>query len=247
MTLVEDDTILHPEIEEDCLLYVTGLNEGDEPYTRFFDALLIKRDSHPRFFRDLKAFREQPQVISTLQNAATDKKLYKSVTLIYLDSRFAHPWCRKTPMKKAFWRAEWGTIDGKQKDADTEREEARLHKLLVPIWVIMRSKMFPGDEIVKNWCVEERQRRQVREEKRLTMAALKQQEEATQQGKNVWRVKGGATMPKAAPRPLMEDEDEEDEDEQRNAAHAATSVFRLAAAGMILSQTPKRKLRWLTK
>ena len=38
-----------------------------------------------------------------------------------------------------------------------------------------------------------------------------------------------------------------DEEQRRAAAHAATSVLRLAAAGMIISQTPKRKLRWLTK
>lgn len=244
MVLTEDDSILHPEIEPDCLLYVTSLNEGPQPYTRFFDALLIKRDLHTRFFRDLKAFREQPQLISVLENATTDKTLYKSTTLTYLGSRFAHPWCRKTPMKKAFWRAEWGTIDGKQKDSEIAKEEERLHKLLVPIWIIMRSKMFPGQETVTKWCVEERQRLKVKQEKRLTMQALKQHEESTKV--NTWRIGGSA--PERPTRPDRDSDDEDDEGEQQAAAaHAATSVLRLAAAGMIISQTPKRKLRWLTK
>lgn len=243
MVLVEDDSILHPEIEQDCLMYITNLNEGPEPYTRFFDALLIKRNLHTRFFRDLKAFREQPQVISTLEKATIDKTLYKSTTLIYLGSRFAHPWCRKTPMKKAFWRAEWGSIDGKQRDAETAKEEERLHKLLVPVWVIMRSKMFPGGDIVKEWCIQERQQLKSKEENRLTMQALKQHTESSQN--NTWRIE--SSTPQRAPRLDRDFEDEEDEDQQQAAAHAATSVFRLAAAGVILSQTPKRKLRWLTK
>lgn len=224
-------------------MYITNLNEEPEPYMRFLDALLIKRNLHTRFFHDLKAFREQPQVISTLQNATKDKTLYKSTTLIYLDSRFAHPWCRKTPMKKAFWRAEWGSIDGKQKDSETAKEEDRLHKLLVPVWVIMRAKMFPGEAIVKEWCDEERQRLKTTQEAKLTMQALKQHNEPLQD--STWRVGGSA--PKTSLRPNLDSEDEDDEDEQQSAAHAATSVFRLAAAGVILSQTPKRKLRWLTK
>lgn len=245
MGLTEDDSILHPEIEQDCLMYITNLNEGPEPYTRFFDALLIKRDLHTRFFRDLKAFREQPQVISTLENATTDKALYKATTLTYLGSRFAHPWCRKMPMKKAFWRAEWGNIDGKQKDSGIAKEEERLHKLLVPVWIIMRSKMFPGEEIVKEWCVQERQRLKTQKENRLTVQALQQHEESSKD--NSWRV--GSAAPKRPARidRDSEGEDDEDEDEQQSAAHAATSVFRLAAAGVILSQTPKRKLRWLVK
>lgn len=239
MVLVEDDTILHPEIHEDCLFYVPNLNEGPNVYERFFDALLIKRDQHRAFYRDLRGFREQPQVIQTLQDAATDKKMYKEVTLIYLNSRFAHPWCRKTPMKKAYWRAEWGTIQGKQKDADTAREEERLHKLLVPIWIIMRSKMFPGDDVVKQWCTEERERQKQKREQRLTMAALKLHDEKIE--------KEPLRVPDTRLRTHSFDDDMDDEDEQRAAASAATSVFRLAAAGVILSQTPKRKLRWLTK
>lgn len=224
-------------------MYITKLNEGSQPYTRFFDALLIKRDQHVRFFRDLKAFREQAQVIATLEKATADKTLYKFTTFIYLGSRFAHPWCRKTPMKKAFWRAEWGTIDGKQKDAETAKEEERLHKLLVPIWIIMRSKMFPGEGVVKEWCTEERQRVKQRQEQRLTMNALEQHDESFRPAS----YQLGDKRPKTANRVVEESEDEDDANEQRAAAHAATSVFRLAAAGVILSQTPKRKLRWLTK
>lgn len=243
MALIEDDSILHPDVEEDCLMYITNLDEGSQPYTRFFDALLIKRNLHTRFFRDLKAFREQPQVISTLENATTDKTLYKSTTLIYLGSRFAHPWCRKTPLKKAFWRAEWGTIDGKQKDAEIAKEEERLHKLLVPVWIIMRSKMFPGEATVKQWCAEERQRLKHKQENRLTMTALQQHDESIQSSSQC----SEDATPRASTRRDRGYEDEDEEDEQQNAAHVATSVFRLAAAGVILSQTPKRKLRWLVK
>ncbi|KAJ9652133.1 hypothetical protein H2198_008615 [Neophaeococcomyces mojaviensis] len=247
MVLVEDDTILHPEINEDSLLYISSLNEDPKLYTRFFDALLIKRNLHRSLFRDLKAFRQQPQLISLLENAAKDKTKYKDVTIIFLGSRFAHPWCRKTPLKKGFWRAEWSMIDGKPKDAEITREEQRLHKLLVPIWIIMRSKMFPGEEIVKAWCIEEKSRLKENEAKRLTVAALRlHDEEVERQMLNVPSAQAKAVSWIGNDDDIDDGDDGEIEEKQQ-AAHAATSVFRLAAAGVILSQTPKRKLRWLIK
>lgn len=246
MALVEDDTILHPEIEADSLLYVSSLNEDVAPYTRFFDALLIKRSLHHSFFRDLKSFREQPRLIAMLEQAGQERTIYKEVTILFSESRFAHPWCRQMPQKKDSWRAEWGTVDGKQKDADIAREEQRLHKLLVPIWVIMRSKMFPGDEIVKTWCLEERSRSEKREAERLTAAAPNL---CNAEAENPV-LKPSRTEPETGPWNGHHDDDEsndESDDGQQQAAHAATSVFRLAVAGAILSQTPKRKLRWLVK
>lgn len=237
MGLIEDDTILHPEVNEDYRYYISSLDEGHDTYTRFFDALLIKRGSHRAFFRDLRAFRQQPRVIHTLQKANDDKTLYKETTLVFLGSRFAHPWCRKTQLKKAFWRAEWGNIDGKRKDAEVVKEEARLHKLLVPIWIIMRSRMFPDEDIVREWCSRERVRRKHNEENRLTLAALEKHN--TQMETNILEV------PEHEQRAVSDSG--LDEEQRRAAAHAATSVLRLAAAGMIISQTPKRKLRWLAK
>lgn len=237
MAVVEDDSILHPEIEADLLLYIQGLDENHECYTRFFDALLIKRNLHRSFFHDLKAFREQPQVIALLDKASQDKKIYRDVTNVYLASRFAHPWCRKTPLKKGFWRAEWGDIQGKQRDADIAREEDRLHKLLVPIWIIMRSRMFPDGDIVKKWCVRERDRLKHNKENRLTLAALKMHDETIQK----------ETLQTGDVEVTAVSDSDIDEDDRERAAHVATSVFRLAAAGAILSQTPKRKLRWLVK
>lgn len=237
MVLVEDDSILHPKIEEDLCLYINGLNEGHQCYTRFFDALLIKRNLHRSFFRDLKAFREQPQVISLLDRAGQDKKIYRDVTNVYLNSRFAHPWCRKTPLRKGFWRAEWGNIQGKQRNTEIAREEDRLHMLLVPLWIIMRSKMFPDEDIVKEWCTRERDRLQHKEENRLTLAALKLHDENLQKD----TLQAGSSEVQAVSDPGI------DQDEREAAAHVATSVFRLAAAGVVLSQTPKRKLRWLVK
>jgi len=237
MVVVEDDSILHPEIEADLLLYIQGLDENQECYTRFFDALLIKRDLHRSFFRDLKAFRGQPRVIALLEKASEDKKIYRDVTNVYLTSRFAHPWCRKTPLKKGFWRAEWGNIEGKQRDADITREEDRLHKLLVPIWVIMRSRMFPDEDTVKQWCVQERNRLKHKEESRLTLAALKMHDETIQEESPQTDDVGVTAV----------SDSDIDEDDRERAAYVATSVFRLAAAGAILSRTPKRKLRWLIK
>ena len=237
MAVVEDDSILHPEIQEDLLLYIRGLDEGQQFYTRFFDALLIKRSLHRSFFHDLKAFREQPQVIRLLDKAGEEKKIYREVTNVYLSSRFAHPWCRKTPLKQGFWRSERGNIQGKQRDAETVREEDRLHKLLVPIWIIMRFRMFPDEDTLKAWCIREKERLQHKEEQRLTLATLKlhddEMQKATPQAENV-KIRA------------VSDSDV-DEDDAQDAAHAATTVFRLAAAGVILSQTPKRKLRWLIK
>lgn len=241
MVLVEDDTILHPEIDADSLLYISALSEDYTNYTRFFDALLIKRTQHRSFFRDLRSFRQQPHIIVLLDQARADKTKYKNVTVDFLGSRFAHPWCRRSGLKKGFWRAEWGSIDGKKKDAETDQEEQKLHKLLVPLWVIMRSKMFPGEEIVRNWCNEERSR--VKE------YGTRGADTTTLDQKNV----------ESKTNTIQHDDCESEDDEQSTdaedfankdsqaAAHAATSVFRLAAAGVILSQTPKRKLRWLVK
>ena len=238
MILIEDDSILHPEVDPDYQLYISHLNEGHETYTRFFDALLITRNSHRAFFRDLRAFRSQPQVIDTLDRADGDRQLYKETTLIFLGSRFAHPWCRKTPLKKAFWRAEWGNIDGRKKDAEIEREETRLHKLLVPIWVIMRSRMFPSEEIVRDWCFKQREVINQNKENRLTVAALEQLDAEVE--------RDALQIPRTQVRAIS-DSGLGEEEKRQAAAHAATSVLRLAAAGLIISQTPKRKLRWLTK
>lgn len=237
MGLIEDDTILHPDIDEDVLFYINNLNEGHELYTRYFDALLIKRCLHRSFFRDLKAFREQPSVISLLDKAAQDRKIYRETTIAYLNSRFAHPWCKKTPLKKGFWRAEWGNIQGKQRNTEIVKEEESLHKLLVPIWIIMRARMFPGEDRVRQWCFDERQRLKEQSQNRLTMAALEQHNRAFEAG----TLHIEHEIAKAVSDSRLDDIDE------RPAAHAATSVLRLAAAGIILSQEPKRKLRWLIK
>ena len=237
MGLVEDDSILHPEIDQDYFLYITSLNEGHLVYTRFIDALLITRKSHRAFYRDIKAFREQLQVISLLEKAGQNKKLYREITIVYLGSRFAHPWCRKTPLKQGFWRAEWGNIDGKKRDQEIVKEEESLHKLLVPIWIIMRSRMFPVEEVVRDWCMQERLRIKHKKEHRLTMAALQQHDKTTSQT----TLQVGPVQHQAISEAGL------DEEQRQMAAHAATSVLRLAAAGMIMSQAPKRKLRWLVK
>lgn len=101
----------------------------------------------------------------------------------------------------------------------------------------MGSKMFPDESIVKEWCVLERDRLRDKEENRLTLAALKLQDEKMQ--KETLQV--GSVEVKAVSETGI------DEEEREAAAHVATSVFTLAAAGVILSQTPKRKLRWLVK
>lgn len=237
MGLTEDDTILHPAIDDDVNFYICNLDEGPFAYTRFFDALLIKRGLHRSFFRDLKAFREQPQVIALLGKAGEDRKLFREATTLYLDSRYAHPWCRETPLKKGYWRAEWGKIQGKQRDAEAAREEQRLHTLLVPIWMTMRSRMFPGEGVIKRWCDEERERRSTIREYRLTAAALQQHDTHM----------GSSTSPMENGELKVGSDSGMDEADKRAAAHAATSILRLAAAGMIISHTPKRKLRWLAK
>lgn len=235
--LVEDDTILHPEVDSDTLLYIQCLDEGLESYTRFFDALLIKRNQHPAFFRDLRAFRQQPRVIVTWRNALQDKRLYRQLTDLFLDSRFAHPWCRKTPLKQGFWRSEWGSIDGKRRNSDVVQEEDRLHRLLVPVWVVMRPRMFPEGAVVPDFCIKERERRS----HALTHDALaKQQQQLTQQTGRRYSTDDDLV-------PGREDDSETSEDERHAAGQMVTSVFRLAAAGAILGQQPKRKLRWLVK
>ena len=129
--------------------YIKSLNEPIEKYTPYFDALLIKRRHHSAFFQDLKAFRSQDHVIGLLKtkNSDTDiKELYRTVTHVFLESRFAHPWCRTTPgaSKEGWSKAEWGSI--KKQSEGKRKEEERLHKLLVPIWCGFRVRMMPTEE-----------------------------------------------------------------------------------------------------
>lgn len=235
--LVEDDTLLHPEVDSDTLLYIQCLDENVETYTRFFDALLIKRNQHRAFFRDLRAFRQQPRVIVNWRDALQDRKLYRDLTNLFLDSRYAHPWCRKTPLKQAFWRSEWGSIDGKRRDSDVVQEEDRLHRLLVPVWIVMRFRMFPGETIVTEFCVRERERRS----HALTHDALaRQQQQLAQQAHRRYSTDDDLISARDVHGLTPEEE-------RIAAGQMVTSIVRLAAAGAILSQQPKRKLRWLLK
>ena len=146
----DDEPIVHPSLQR----YIANLSDSHTNYARFFSALLIPQDAHPQFFHDLKQFREQPTIIYLLNPGTREN--YRETSRNFVGSRFAHPWCRvQSDFGKGWHRASWvGDTDvaGRGK---VKKEEDRLHRLLVPIWIAMRRRMFPADEIVENWNEEE--------------------------------------------------------------------------------------------
>jgi hypothetical protein len=154
---------LPPEL----VLYIRNLNEPIEKYSPYFDALLIRRRDHEAFFLDLKDYRCQAHVIALLtdnneqprphgeETPKTDlKQMYRECSRVFLASRFAHPWCRRTPSKDGWFKAEWPGKTKKQSEAK-RKEEERLHKLLVPIWCGFRVRMMPNQEQLDSFLAKE--------------------------------------------------------------------------------------------
>ena len=139
------------DIQKELAFYVHDLSDTHFTYTRFFDALLVKRPDHSAFFYDLRCFREQDALIELLADpntasaSAADLKIrFRETTRSFLDSRFAHPWCRTTSghVREGWFRAgldKSGTR--KSEPSEQQREEDRMHKLLVPIWIAFRRRM----------------------------------------------------------------------------------------------------------
>ncbi|KIV85760.1 hypothetical protein PV11_01420 [Exophiala sideris] len=145
-----------PTIDPNLYRYIVSLNESPDCYSRFFGALLIPKSSHAEFFFDLKTFREQPIIINLLEPGTSEA--YRGCTRSFVASRFAHPWCRVNSDFKSGWtRASWvgATKNVSQED---KKEEERLHRLLVPIWIAFRRRMFPDKEVLDKWLAEEAER-----------------------------------------------------------------------------------------
>ncbi|KIW47635.1 uncharacterized protein PV06_00314 [Exophiala oligosperma] len=148
--VVEDE---EPTIEPRLYRYITSLDESPACYTRFFDALLIQRDSRAQFFHDLKTFREQPTIITLLEPGSREG--YRTCTQKFVTSRFAHPWCRINSDFQSGWsRATWVGAT-KKVSKDDKKEEERLHRLLVPIWIAFHRRMFPDQVVLDEWIVKD--------------------------------------------------------------------------------------------
>jgi hypothetical protein len=149
------------DLPPELIRYVKALSEPIEKYSPYFDALLIQRRNQTAFFQDLKDFRCQDHIIALLTTHDTDqdiKSLYRTCSKSFLGSRFAHPWCRSTPSKEGWFKAEWGSIK-KQSEAK-RKEEDRLHRLLVPIWSGFRVRMIPSDEQMEKFLQREKEIRE---------------------------------------------------------------------------------------
>ncbi|KIW65787.1 hypothetical protein PV04_08012 [Phialophora macrospora] len=163
----DDEPTIHPHLHR----YIASLTDSRINYARFFSALLIPRDSQPQFFLDIKQFREQPTIVYLLFPGTSES--YREVSRRFIGSRFAHPWCRvQSDFGSGWHRATW--VGGNAKTTEKVRkEEERLHRLLVPIWIAMRRRMFPGDDIVREWVESE-------DEKAAERARLTEEESASQ-------------------------------------------------------------------
>ena len=175
-SLTPNEHTLPPEL----ISYVHALSEPISIYTRYMDALLIKRPDHSAFYQDLKAFRCQPHIMALLTTPASpdfnSKDMFLAVTRLFLASRFAHPWCRTSQLKEGWFKAEWGSI--KKQSKVKQKEEQRLHKLLLPIWCGFRVRMTPSEEVLKKWLEEER-RNEVERKHVSADARIESQLEAT--------------------------------------------------------------------
>ncbi|EXJ74268.1 uncharacterized protein A1O5_02564 [Cladophialophora psammophila CBS 110553] len=149
----DDDPIIHPSLQR----YIHSLPDSQTNYARFFSALLIPQQSHAQFFIDLKQFREQATIIYLLAPGTSEN--YRQVSQKFIGSRFAHPWCRVQSDFGKGWRgASWfGNSGGcaPQVNERVRKEQDRLHRLLVPIWIAMRRRMFPGEDVVYQWVAKE--------------------------------------------------------------------------------------------
>jgi hypothetical protein len=169
---MEDDA---PTPSPELARYVKALDDRVTNYSRFFNALLVKTPDHGLFFQDLRAFREQDHItllLSTPQVEADNlKQIYRDCSRHFLASRFAHPWCRNE-----YGKAKHGfldTVKARQKRSEAKvREEERLHRLLVPIWIPFRRRMMPTEEEMAMFLEKERQEQEQRQQ-----AVLKRQEE----------------------------------------------------------------------
>lgn len=154
------DEPAQPSLE--LILYITKLKEPIDLYQRYFDALLIKRNRQDRFFRDLKQFRRQPQIISLFQNLpgrSVDqlRASNKEVTRHFLNSTYSHPWCHASNVKSPNLnsKAERRKSNFAESPVGSMAEEARLHKLLVPIWCVFRGRMNPTQKQLDEFCAQE--------------------------------------------------------------------------------------------
>lgn len=153
----EDEDALAPSPE--LARYVKALDDRVVNYRRFFHALLVKTPDHEIFFQDLRAFREQDHVTVLLTTPEDDpcrlKAIYQECTRHFLASRFAHPWCRNEYGKHKYGFLH--TTKSRQRKAEVKvKEEERLHKLLVPLWIPFRRRMMPSSEEMADFLEQER-------------------------------------------------------------------------------------------
>ena len=152
----DQDLDSEPTISPTHLRYIHCLRDTPTPYTRYFDALLIRKASHGEFLTDLKAFRSQLNIIVLIEQGTKDS--YRECTRRFVGSRFAHPWCRvSSDFHRGWTRASW--VGGTKKVEKAEKaEEERLHRLLVPVWIAFRRRMFPEPGALEEWIAREEER-----------------------------------------------------------------------------------------
>lgn len=155
---LEEEDALSPSPE--LARYVKALDDRVANYRRFFHALLVKTPDHEIFFEDLRAFREQDHITALLTTPEVDpcrlKAIYQDCTRHFLASRFAHPWCRNEYGKHKYGFLHT-TKSRQRKAAEVKiREEERLHKLLVPLWIPFRRRMMPNSEEMADFLEQER-------------------------------------------------------------------------------------------
>lgn len=239
-------------ISDNHLNYIQSLNESPACYSRFFDALLIKKSSHSDFFNDLKTFREQSAIIILLQPGIRES--YRECTTVFLGSRFAHPWCRTSGANSPGYAKSSWVGRTKKLDAEAKKEEDKLHRLLVPIWIAFQRRMFPEQRVIDEWVDKEAERKQeresqAREKDEIAVAASDTCDASTAtssigtspSSQPVYREFGSATDPNSSSKTTSSQTHAND----GSGAAAANLFLGAAVTGFIMSD--KRVMKYVTK
>lgn len=140
--------------------------------------------------------------------------------------------------------AEWAATGRTMTKEQLEQEE-KLHKLLVPIWISFRAKMFPGDSVIAEWWEERQLNPPLNEAANSSKESptLETRKEEKQQYPELTMAKSKSHL-----RPDRDSDYEGEEEEMisQQGTTAATGLFRLAAAAMLIDSMPRLQ-KWKLK
>lgn len=130
-------------------------------------------------------------------------------------------------------------------------EEEKLHKLLIPLWVSFRSKMFPGDDVVQAWWDDYCQNPPAKTAAVAAASSRNSLESEDNHSSSRSRLDSDQIESTSNRRTESHSDGDDEEELERTAqgqqaASAATGLLRLAAAGLLIDSLPRMQ-KWKLK